>query len=847
MNPNHSLTVLTTASRRLYATKRWQADGTCVPYDRAKTFIWREVAPGDLRQFFSLLQGLTGDPYSCLVRARVREDRRDEKRIRRTIRASADGTPPYLEADGASIWATLDLDGALYNGTLRDAPTAARAMLPEPFRSAACVFQHSASAGMRDGKLSGHLVFQLSRPLDHTTAEHWVRTIPGLDPATLRPAQPYYTATPLFDGIPDPVTHQGCKRIVWLDGNETVEVPAHIPTPEQARQTREQDARERMELATQREARRVAALAQARETGAVTSRADWQHIDLVGFAGAMGWEPRARREGTIWDIRCPNEHSHSTRSGRSATSILQAEDGRQYIRCQHAGCAHLGQWTDAPRQPYLRTLAPEVWDAHCPQTEVPNYSSTGLAETPAPFSFDGPAESAPGVDETKSLQYNTRVGGVYVNFSPPSTLDPRGEAFRAKIATAMRASESDVRRLAAFGFCAVGRYVGRAVIRPGWLTETGDFIRRGSSCHDLLCPACTRVVAREIWVGLVRAARKLDASSIAIRRTTFTGDSLADVLLAMREGRAALTRSACRAKLHYATLPDFGSLAQTDDGRMSVDMLTAVVGDEWPDGESLSLRAGIEAIFAAHQVPDWVTDADSQAILRECWRSARRWSPAKRLAALMAADEEEPSAGVLVPAVLVDGCVVAQVSDDPAPLPSEIAGAQYARATLGPIVDRRERRSIEQRDEVEARAVLEPAEAEWVGGDHTDRQAQTDFYRAARRMERVQKNAQYREEERAERRGPPEPVVLVQTATTTEVWDDDDWASAEGHLLWMRLTRIASQGPGVSAPLSRDVSSWLAERKRERLERRRARRTHRGNCVDPESIVPYDQAERNIV
>ena len=94
-------------------------------------------------------------------------------------------------------------------------------LLPEPFHDASCVWQASASAGIRPG-CRLHLWFRLSRPVTSGQAKAWLRGSP-VDRTIYTPVQPHYTADPVFlDGVYDPVRRRrGLRRGL----EDLVEVP----------------------------------------------------------------------------------------------------------------------------------------------------------------------------------------------------------------------------------------------------------------------------------------------------------------------------------------------------------------------------------------------------------------------------------------------------------------------------------------------------------------------------------------------------------------------------------------------------------------------------------------------
>jgi hypothetical protein len=102
-----------------------------------------------------------------------------------------------------------------------------RDLLPEPFRDAACVVQGTSGCGVKPD-LRYRLWFVLDRPLHGHEVAAWTAS-PHLDPATLRPVEPIYTARPMFVGLADPLP----QRLGRLPGlTEAVEVPEVLPQVE---------------------------------------------------------------------------------------------------------------------------------------------------------------------------------------------------------------------------------------------------------------------------------------------------------------------------------------------------------------------------------------------------------------------------------------------------------------------------------------------------------------------------------------------------------------------------------------------------------------------------------------
>jgi hypothetical protein len=98
-------------------------------------------------------------------------------------------------------------------------------VLPRAFAPAALLLQATAGHGFKPG-LRLRVWAWLSRPLDGTEARRWLRQVPGLDLATLRPAQLIYTAAPILPPGRDPMPG---GRLHLTPGAGAVDVPPFPP------------------------------------------------------------------------------------------------------------------------------------------------------------------------------------------------------------------------------------------------------------------------------------------------------------------------------------------------------------------------------------------------------------------------------------------------------------------------------------------------------------------------------------------------------------------------------------------------------------------------------------------
>lgn len=144
--------------------------------------------------------------------------------------------PDACFTDRPHYWIMIDLDKVAVDGSNvvlypEDSIRAAIELyLPEYFRTAACFWQLSSSAGLKnDGTVSVHLWFWLNRPLSSDEATDWARSCaPDVDEVVFRTVQPHFIATPRFEGVSDPLE----RRFGWLEGTPAVDFPRDWESPE---------------------------------------------------------------------------------------------------------------------------------------------------------------------------------------------------------------------------------------------------------------------------------------------------------------------------------------------------------------------------------------------------------------------------------------------------------------------------------------------------------------------------------------------------------------------------------------------------------------------------------------
>lgn len=211
--------------------KTLHGDGPMTPYGDARTVDLATIDVADLAALHVMLGHLILRPDLCIVRAAIADPGRVHG-VRRLLHPDPDtGDQPTLR-EVPRRWLALDMDdlaapAGIDVTDLAACSAAARLALPHDFRDAALIVQASASHGVKPG-LRLRVWCWLSRPMMGQDAQRWLRGVPGLDLATLRPAQVIYTAAPILtDGATDPLPH---GRLHVSEGAPVVQVP-DLPDP----------------------------------------------------------------------------------------------------------------------------------------------------------------------------------------------------------------------------------------------------------------------------------------------------------------------------------------------------------------------------------------------------------------------------------------------------------------------------------------------------------------------------------------------------------------------------------------------------------------------------------------
>jgi hypothetical protein len=201
------------------------SDGTFAPATTPRRYTFEAVPLDGLNSLAKLLAVLLHHRDRAMVRGAIADPARVAG-VRRLLHPDRDTGEVATLREVPRRWLALDMDElpcpvGCDPQNLADCAAAVRAVLPAPFRPAALLVQATAGHGFKPG-LRLRVWAWLSRALDGAEAQRWLRSVPSLDLATLRPAQLIYTAAPVLPRDQDPLP---CGRLHLDLGAEAVDVP----------------------------------------------------------------------------------------------------------------------------------------------------------------------------------------------------------------------------------------------------------------------------------------------------------------------------------------------------------------------------------------------------------------------------------------------------------------------------------------------------------------------------------------------------------------------------------------------------------------------------------------------
>lgn len=228
------ITILTTlpykGKKHPFLAKQFHREEV-VDYDKSYTYDTYEIPCDDIYQLLNILEQLSDDPHTCIIRAKLK----DEVIPKNILRQKSKKGSPFQENPHGVPFIMIDMDQIPYPSDLPQDEAFYRefliSLLPDYFHYTTYVYQWSSKAGVNGwSELRCHLWFWLDEPRTDTQLMNWASSLPEecpIDDSVFRTVQIHYTASPIFhDGIIDPVK----KRVGFVKkDNETVSIPLVDP------------------------------------------------------------------------------------------------------------------------------------------------------------------------------------------------------------------------------------------------------------------------------------------------------------------------------------------------------------------------------------------------------------------------------------------------------------------------------------------------------------------------------------------------------------------------------------------------------------------------------------------
>lgn|GEM_PF-2153243 len=315
--------------------KTWRADGTVMPYSKAKHFRLEQVKVKDIHDLSALLTRLEGCQDACIIRGEYVGDKLARERTSETeykqgkvLRRDSIFSDHPLHTVLIEVDEFVPLHGDPVLDPLPCIREYITGHLPEAFWGASYHWQLSNSAGhpTKRGKLKAHLWFWLSTPRTSVQLKEWAKAVTlDADHSVFSHTQVHYTAAPIFaQGLTDPVP----VRSGFVQGLIQDEV--------------ELDIEPSVLVSDEMNACRVRDL--SRNTGEHDEVADWLRMNW----NVLGESP----DQTALYILCPWEHEHTIDAGPSSTVYFRAGTGgyaQGHFDCKHSHCSERsdGEFLDA--------------------------------------------------------------------------------------------------------------------------------------------------------------------------------------------------------------------------------------------------------------------------------------------------------------------------------------------------------------------------------------------------------------------------------------------------------------------------------------------------------------------
>jgi hypothetical protein len=235
--PPDSITILVAKGQKIL-TKRWTRFAQGPPketaYDRATWFCASEHPVSNIRGLGAAISEISADPRAAIVRGAVAPGANRRHMLRRALPR---GDVPATLVPTPRRWVGLDIENIACPPEIDPVfePDAVVehviSLLPAAFHEATCYWHFSSGHGIKpDVRI--RMWFWLDRPVADHELKRWLgERVPAdgvppdkweqrwkIDTSLFNPIQLHYTATPIFDGMTDPLPY----RSGWRKGVDDV-------------------------------------------------------------------------------------------------------------------------------------------------------------------------------------------------------------------------------------------------------------------------------------------------------------------------------------------------------------------------------------------------------------------------------------------------------------------------------------------------------------------------------------------------------------------------------------------------------------------------------------------------
>ena len=193
-------------------------------------YVHSQLHVQGLHSLSSLLVELSTDPNAVVIRGELLPEHHGKPVVRATSDTKKNKTVYFRPYEQGLPWVCIDIDSVQCPAHiifLNDPVAAVEyvvSKLPAYFHGVSYHYQLSSSAGVDGGKIiKVHIWFWLDKPVHDAALKSWAKKVNGeaqptlgvklIDDSLFQCVHLHYVASPLFEGLADPVPHNRCGLV----------------------------------------------------------------------------------------------------------------------------------------------------------------------------------------------------------------------------------------------------------------------------------------------------------------------------------------------------------------------------------------------------------------------------------------------------------------------------------------------------------------------------------------------------------------------------------------------------------------------------------------------------------